>query len=83
MSCTICASDMLKDFDGELGIHFPGREGLDKALVLVYPKLRTCLNCGHVEFFLPAAQKEELKRNFTAPGGSVCRDGDRSLEQPL
>ena len=59
MTCAKCASDMLKDFDAELAIHFPGREGLEKAHVFVFPKLMACLNCGHVEFVL---RKEEIEQ---------------------
>ena len=62
-----CASDLLEDFDGELAIHLPGREGLDEPHVLVYPKLKTWLNRGLVEFVLPDEQIAQLK-NGLFPG---------------
>ena len=62
MTCAICASDMLQNFDGELAIHFSGREGLDKPHLFVYPMLKTCLNCGHVEFVVSDEQIEQLKK---------------------
>ena len=61
MSCRRCSSDGLKTFGGELAIHFPGLEGLDKPIVLAFPKLMTCLNCGFVEFDLLDEQIEQLK----------------------
>jgi hypothetical protein len=54
---------MLQNFDGELAIHFSGREGLDKPHVFVYPKLKTCLNCGHVEFAIADEQLAQLKNS--------------------
>jgi hypothetical protein len=62
MSCKQCASD-LKSFNGEVAIHFPGREGLDKPIVWVFPRLMVCLHCGLVEFMLPNAQIQELKNS--------------------
>jgi len=46
MSCKRCASDEVKTFNGELAIHFPGLEGLDKPIVWVFPKLVVCLGRG-------------------------------------
>ena len=64
MPCTRCASDTLKKFDGELGIHFPGWEGLEQSLVLVYPTLTVCLNCGQTQFVIPAEQIQQLKNGI-------------------
>ena len=61
MSCKRCASDNLKSFNGELAVHFPGWEGLNKPIVWVFPKLMICLGCGLVEFVLPAEQLRQLK----------------------
>jgi hypothetical protein len=36
---TICASDDLQAFNGELAVHFPGWEGLNKRPVLMYPDM--------------------------------------------
>ena len=52
---------MLKDLDGQLAIHFPGRRDPDKPHVLVYSNLKACLNCGHVEFVLSDEQLEQVK----------------------
>jgi hypothetical protein len=75
MNCTSCTSDMLKDFDAELAIRFPGREGLDKPPVLVYPKLMACLDCGQVEFVLLDEQIEQLKNGvFSLSEENVPRE---------
>jgi hypothetical protein len=58
----------VKDFSGELAIHVPGLEGLDKPHVLVFPELMVCLNCGVAEFVLSDEQIEQLK------------NGDRSAQ---
>jgi hypothetical protein len=59
--CRRCASDKVKNLSGELAIHFPGLEGLDKPIVWVYPKLAACLNCGFAELVLPDEQRQQLK----------------------
>jgi hypothetical protein len=77
--CTSCQSFYGRKFTAEIGIHFPGREGLEKPLVLASPTLIACLNCGHVEFVLAAGQVEQLRNGvFPAQCGRVHRDCDRS-----
>ncbi len=63
MRCKRCASGYLKEFGGELAIHFPGHAGLTKPIVWVFPKLTTCLDCGFVEFALPDEQGKQLRRD--------------------
>ena len=53
MSCRSCASEKQTEFGAEINIHFPGRKGLDKAALLVFPKLVVCLDCGFTEFTIP------------------------------
>ena len=65
MSCKRCMSEV-KDFNGELAIHFPGLEALDKPIVWVFPELRVCLECGFAEFVVPDEPLEQL-RNGAAP----------------
>jgi hypothetical protein len=50
MSCKSCQSQNQSNLTAEIGIHFPGREGLNKPLMLVFPKLLVCLDCGFAEF---------------------------------
>jgi hypothetical protein len=53
MSCKSCQSEHQSNLTAEVAIHFPGLKGLDKPIVLVYPKLLVCLNCGFTEFAIP------------------------------
>ena len=59
-SCERCASDSLKTFNGEVAVHFPGLEGLNKPIVWVFPRLTICLLCGFAEFVLPEEQRAKL-----------------------
>jgi hypothetical protein len=59
MSCKSCQSENQYLFNGEVAIHFPGLQGLDKPIVWVFPKLLVCFNCGFTEFVVP---KTELRR---------------------
>jgi hypothetical protein len=52
MACK-CSSDHQSTFSMEMNIHFPGREGLDKPTVWVFPKVLVCLDCGFAEFAIP------------------------------
>jgi hypothetical protein len=72
MSCKRCASDHLSAFNGEVAIHFPGWEGLDKPLVFAFPELMTCLDCGFVEFVLADPVIEQLRKGpFDAQLGAA------------
>jgi hypothetical protein len=50
MACKRCNSDNQSTFNGEVAIHFPGIEDLDKPIVWAFPKLMVCLHCGLAEF---------------------------------
>jgi hypothetical protein len=72
MGCKRCASDYLNDFGGEVALHVPGLDGLNRPIVWVFPKLTTCLNCGFVEFVLPEEQRELLRyHDFCAHSRAV------------
>jgi hypothetical protein len=67
MSCKSCKSENQRNLNAEIGIHLPGRKGLDKPLVLVFPKLVICLDCGFTEFAIPETELRRLaKDEFTA-----------------
>jgi len=44
---------------------FPGRNGLDKPTVLVFPKLVIGLQCGLTEFTIPESELRLLAQNAT------------------
>jgi hypothetical protein len=56
MACTVCGSDRQSKFNGEIAIHFPGLQGLDKPIVWVFPQLLVCLDCGNAQFTVPRAE---------------------------
>lgn len=60
MRCESCGSDTQKRFTAEIAIHFPGREGIHKRHVLVFPELLVCLSCGNAEFVVPEAELRTL-----------------------
>ena len=71
--CRSCESANQSTFNGEIAIHFPGLEGLDKPIVWVFPKLLVCLNCGFTEFAIPETELRQLagKRSGCGLG---CRE---------
>lgn len=58
--CRSCHSANKSMFNGEIALHFPGLEGLDRPIVWVFPKLLVCLNCGFTEFAIPEAELQRL-----------------------
>jgi hypothetical protein len=63
MSCRSCQSQNHRDLNGEVAIRFSGLKGLDKPIVLVFPKLLVCLDCGFTEFALPETELRQLAEN--------------------
>jgi len=70
MSCKSCDSDRQSRFTGEIAIHFPGLEGLDKPIVWVFPQLVVCLNCGVAEFQIPTEKLQLLDQGGSAKAAS-------------
>ncbi len=66
MGCRKCSSEKQRTFNGELAIHFPGLEGLDKSTVCVFPKLAVCLTCGFTEFTVPERELRVLLDDTSA-----------------
>jgi hypothetical protein len=53
MSCRACKSANQHTFGSEINLHFPGRNGLDKPTLMVFPHLLVCFDCGFAEFEMP------------------------------
>jgi hypothetical protein len=64
MACKRCASDNQSSFNGEVAVHFPGLEGLDKPIVWVFPKLVVCLHCGLTQFTVPENETRILREGI-------------------
>ena len=60
-TCKSCSSQDQHSFHGEIAIHFPGLDGLNKPIVWVFPELLVCLNCGLAEFMVPDEQRNILR----------------------
>jgi hypothetical protein len=70
MSCHSCGSVRNTGFNGEVAIHFPGLDGLDKPIVWVFPKLEVCLACGFTEFSVPESETRALSEGI-APSAAA------------
>ncbi len=68
MASKRCTSDNQRAFSGEVAIHFPGLNGLDKPIVWVYPKVMVCLECGLTEFTVPEKELSVLAAGLAAAG---------------
>jgi hypothetical protein len=66
MFCRSCGSVNQTEFGAEINIHFPGRKGLDKRAVLLFPKLVVCLDCGLTQFTLPETELSQLRKGAAA-----------------
>jgi hypothetical protein len=66
MACISCGSEKQKEFGAEMNIHFPGREGLDKPSVWIFPKVVVCFDCGVTLFALPEAELRQIEKGVAA-----------------
>lgn len=66
MTCKSCGSERWRRFNSEIAIHFPGLEGLDKPVVLVFPKITVCLDCGFTEFQIDGKELRTLGESDVA-----------------
>jgi hypothetical protein len=71
MVCKRCTSDNQRAFSGEVAIQFPGLKGLDKPIVLVYPTLLVCLECGLTEFTVAEKELSILAAGLAVAGAGV------------
>ena len=80
MPCKSCQSLNQRNLNGEIGINFPGLNGLDKPKVFVFPKLLVCLNCGFTEFAIPEKELDVLVHNSSGDDatGSVDRTSPKN-----
>ena len=61
MSCKQCSSQHQQIFNGEIAIHFPGLDGLNKPIVWTFPKLLICMDCGFTDFAVPERELKVLE----------------------
>jgi hypothetical protein len=80
VSCEGCQSEETKTFTGEVLIHFPGLQGLNKPIVWVFPYLTVCLSCGLTEFKVPEKELEVLRTGTPVEGAAVWLGGSHTQE---
>ena len=68
MACRSCGSKDQTEFGAEIGVHSLGLENVDKPIILVFPRLLVCMNCGFTELTM---SKNELRLLGKGP----ARDG--------
>jgi hypothetical protein len=81
MTCKGCQSHNQSTFNGEIAIHFPGRNGLDKPIVWVFPRLVVCLHCGFTEFTVPERELQVLQTGSPVDGAVVWVAEDSPSEK--
>jgi hypothetical protein len=64
MPCKNCNSTRQQTFPCELTLAFPGKQRLNLAPVYIFQKIFVCLDCGHADVEIPAAQLEELSKGM-------------------
>jgi hypothetical protein len=74
MACALCASDNQAIFTAEMNIHSTGLKNLDKPSVWVFPELLICLDCGFLQFAVPATELALLAS--AAPGNRALARGE-------
>ena len=61
-----CSVDNRRTSNGEVALHVPGLQGLDKPTLLVFPKVQVCLNCGVAAFVVEDADLRHLRENYSS-----------------
>lgn len=70
-ACKACHSSRHSSFNAEVAIHFPGLQNLNKPVVLTFPKLVVCLQCGFTEFTIPETELLVLSDGSVGKGALV------------
>ena len=69
MPCKSCGAENLYKFGGEMVIHFPGLQNLDKPHVYVSAEIVVCLTCGAAQFAIQEAELRLLQEGTAAGAG--------------
>ena len=71
--CPSCSKD-LRQFTGELALHYPGLKGLDKPIVWEFTDVLVCLNCGLAVFALENDALKEARQTYADDGHPGMND---------
>ena len=78
MSCRHCGSKNQEAFEAELSACFPRMEDLRRSPVYVCLSTLICLDCGHTDLKVPAAELQRLKKASSSFSGPSHSDTDAS-----
>lgn len=70
-NCKACHSSRHSSLNAEVVIHFPGLQGLNKPVVLIFPRLEVCLDCGFTEFKVLERELQVLREGSVVEGAMV------------
>jgi hypothetical protein len=80
MYCALCESSNQAEFPTEMNIHFRGLRNIDKPVVLVFPNVLVCLDCGFSTFTTP---KSDLALLAKAAPTSEASTRQESVDQAV
>jgi hypothetical protein len=77
--CKRCGCQNPQPFDGEVAIHFPGPDGIDRPIVWVFPELAVCFHCGFAEFTVPERELTVLSTGKAVDGAAVLSRNNKQV----
>lgn len=79
VECSSCSSKNRRKFNGELALHLPGLEGLDKPIVWAFPEVLLCLDCGFAAFVLENDPLKEAREVYADADSSETSSFGRAV----
>jgi hypothetical protein len=79
MVCKKCTSENQRSLNAELVASYREFENLNRTPFYVSQTIWVCLDCGHTELVIPAAELETLKREASEPKSQSGSDGDGTV----
>jgi len=61
MSCRSCGSKHQTKFATEMSVHLLGLENVDKPVILVFPSILVCMDCGFSELAMTQDELRQLR----------------------
>jgi hypothetical protein len=81
MVCTKCASENQRSLNAELVASYREFENLNRSPFYVCQTIWVCLDCGHTELVIPAAELETLRRGTSEPRSQSGSDADGTVNR--
>jgi hypothetical protein len=82
MACKQCGAKNQQMFMAEVSCSFPGIEDSGKSPVYLCQSIFICLDCGHTELAIPAAELALLKEGLSGRRGQSHSPPGSSLGSP-